>query len=87
MAYSTDVCHPFRGKFARTLEREFGALWTFVLETAVKPTNNRAKRALRFAVLWSKLMEGTYNAKGDRWVEWILSLRETCRLRGKPTCP
>ena len=33
------------------------------------------------------MMQGTYNAKGDRWVERILSLRETCRLRGKPTFP
>jgi transposase len=75
------------GKFARTLERELGALWTFVVENGVEPTNNRAERALRFAVLWRKLMQGTYNAKGDRWVERILSLRETCRLRGKPTFP
>jgi transposase len=43
--------------------------------------------ALRFAVLWRKIMQGTYNEKGDRWVERILSLRETCRLRGIPTFP
>ena len=75
------------GKFARTLERELGALWTFVVEKDVDPTNNRAERALRFAVLWRKLMQGTYNEKGDRWVERILSLRETCRLRGIRTFP
>jgi transposase len=75
------------GKFARTLEREMGVLWTFVVEDGVEPTNNRAERALRFAVLWRKLMQGTYNEKGDRWVERILSLRETCRLRGIPTFP
>jgi transposase len=45
------------------------------------------RRALRFAVLWRKIMPGTYNAKGDRWVERILSLRETCRLRGLPPFP
>jgi len=44
-------------------------------------------RALRCAVLWRKLLQGTYNAKGDRWVERILSLRETCRLRGTLTFP
>jgi transposase len=44
-------------------------------------------RALRFAVLWRKSMQGTSNAKGNRWVEQILSLRETCRLRGIPTFP
>jgi transposase len=32
-------------------------------------------------------MQGTYNEKGDRWVERILSVRETCRLRGVPTFP
>jgi transposase len=85
------ACHRQRrdeaGTFARTLEREMGALWTFVVEEGVEPTNNRAERALRFAVLWRKMMRGTYNVKGDRWVERILSLRETCRLRGVPTFP
>jgi len=75
------------GTFARTLEREMGALWTFVVEEGVDPTNNRAERALRFAVLWRRMMQGTYNEKGDRWVERLLSLRETCRLRGSPTFP
>ena len=75
------------GTFARTLDRELGALWTFVVEEGVEPTNNRAERALRFAVLWRKMMHGIYNEKGDRWVERILSLRETCRLRGIPTFP
>jgi transposase len=75
------------GTFARTLEREMAHLWTFVVEESVEPTNNRAERALRFAVLWRKLMQGTYNEKGDRWVERILSLRETCRLQGRPTFP
>jgi transposase len=32
-------------------------------------------------------MQGTYNEKGDRWAERLLSLRETCRLRGTPTFP
>ena len=85
------ACHRQRrdeaGRLARTLEREMGALWTFAVEERVEPTNNRAERALRFAVLWRKSMQRTYNAKGDRWVERILSLRETCRLRGRPTFP
>jgi transposase len=38
-------------------------------------------------VLWRKLMQGSYNAKGDPWVERILSRRETCRLRGMHTFP
>jgi transposase len=58
-----------------------------VVEEGVEPTDNRAERALRFAVLWCKMMQGTYNDKGDRWVERILSVRETCRQQGRPTFP
>jgi transposase len=75
------------GKFARHLEAEMAHLWVFLLEEGVEPTNNRAERALRFAVLWRRMMQGSFNEKGDRWVERILSLRETCRLRGIPTYP
>jgi len=53
----------------------------------VDPTNHRAKRALRFAVLGRRMMQGSFNEKGDRWVERILSRRETCRLRGLATYP
>jgi transposase len=35
--------HDDAGKFARTLDREMGALWTFVVEEGVEPTNNRAE--------------------------------------------
>jgi len=75
------------GTLARALGRELGALWTFVVEAGVEPTNNRAERALRLAVLWRKMRQGTYNEKRDRWVERIRSLRETYRLRGIPTFP
>ena len=75
------------GTLARTLERELSALWTLVVEAGVEPTHNRAERALRFAVLWRKIMQGTYNEQGDRWVQRILSVRATCRLRGVPTFP
>ena len=44
------------GTFARALERELGALWTFIVEEGVEPTNNRAERALQCAVLWRRLM-------------------------------
>ena len=75
------------GTCARTLERELGALWTLVGEKSVEPTNNRADRALRLAVLWHTLRQGTDNEQGDRWGERMLSLLETCRLRGMPTFP
>jgi transposase len=75
------------GRLAKHLDREMAHLWVFLLEDGVEPTNNRAERALRFAVLWRRMMQGSFNEKGDRWVERVLSFRETCRLRDLPTYP
>ena len=85
--------HPYRarpdeaGTCARTLARARGALWTCVGEAGVEPTTTRAERALRFAVLWRRMRHGRDHEKGDRWVERLLSRRETCRLRGRPPFP
>ncbi|MBU4231209.1 MAG: transposase, partial [Proteobacteria bacterium] len=76
-----------RGKFARRLLRELECMWVFLYEEGVTPTNNHAERVLRFAVLWRKRSLGTKSEKGDRWVERILSLRQTCRVRGRQTFP
>jgi transposase len=73
------------GRFARRLLREMDSLWVFLSHHGVEPTNNRGERALRFGVQWRKRSLGTASDKGNRWVERILSLKETCRLRSVPT--
>jgi transposase len=73
------------GRFARRVLREMDSLWVFLTQHGVEPTNNRAERALRCGVLWRKRSLGTASEKGNRWVERILSLRETCRLQAKST--
>jgi len=75
------------GRLARLLLREMDSLWTFLENEGVEPTNNRAERALRFGVIWRKRSYGTQSDKGNRWVERILSLKETCRLRSQPSFP
>jgi transposase len=73
------------GQLVRHLLREMDSLWVFLLEHGVETTNNRAERALRFAVMWRKRSQGTNSDKGSRWVERILSLKETCRLQARST--
>jgi transposase len=73
------------GRFARRLLREMDSLWVFLVQHGVEPTNNRAERALRFGVLWRKRSQGTASTKGNRWVERILSLKETCRFHARST--
>jgi hypothetical protein len=75
------------GKLARQIVREIDNLWVFLNHQGVEPTNNRAERALRFEVLWRKRSLGTQSEKGNRWVERILSFKETCRLKAKATFP
>ena len=73
------------GRFARRLLRERDSLWVFMRHQGVDPTHNRGERALRFGVQGRKRSLGTASDKGNRWVERILSLKETCRLRSMST--
>jgi transposase len=58
-------------------------LWAFVWRQGIEPTNNAAERALRHAVLWRKGSGGTDGSRGSRFVERVLSIRETCRQQGR----
>jgi len=62
-------------------QREY--LWPFVYDERVEPTNNRAERAIRQAVLWRKGSFGTQSEHGARYVERILTACSTCRLQGR----
>ena len=75
------------GQLARSLLREMDSLWVFLEENGVEPTNNRAERALRFGVIWRKRSNGTQSDKGNRWVERILSIKQTCRIKAQPVFP
>jgi transposase len=81
------LCEDKAGTFARRLQREGESLWTFLDVQGVEATNNIAERAHRFGVMWRKRSQGTCSEKGNRWVERVLSLRHTCRIRGRPTFP
>jgi transposase len=70
------------GKLAKALVRQLDSLWVFLEVHGVDPTNNRAERALRYPVTLRQHGQGTKSDKGETWIERILSLRETCRLRG-----
>ncbi|MBI4777046.1 MAG: IS66 family transposase [Deltaproteobacteria bacterium] len=87
LVFSHETRQDDAGVFARLLIKEMDSLWVFLEENGVEPTNNRAERAIRFGVLWRKRSNGTQSEKGNRWVERILSLKQTCRSRSLPTFP
>ncbi len=67
-----------QGTCRNLLKRE-AALWTFVWEPGVDPTNNSAERPLRRAVLWRRRSFGTQSAAGSQFVERILTAIITLR--------
>jgi transposase len=60
------------------------ALWTFVDNPQVEPTNNHAERELRKFVLWRKRSFGTQSERGNRFAERIMTVAHTARKQGKP---
>ena len=67
-----------QGTCRNLLKRE-AALWTFVWEPGVEPTNNSAERPLRRAVLWRRRSFGTQSEAGSQFVERILTAITTLR--------
>jgi transposase len=67
-----------QGTCRNLLKRE-AALWTFVWESGVEPTNNSAERPLRRAVLWRRRSFGTQSETGSQFVERILTAVTTLR--------
>jgi len=59
------------------------ALWTFVDNPTVSPTNNRAERDIRHPVIWRRSSFGTDSPKGSRYVERILTVVQTCKKQGR----
>jgi len=60
------------------------ALWTFLYQDDVEPTNNHIERLLRSGVLWRKNAFGCHSAAGCRFVERILTVTQTLRLQKRP---
>ena len=69
------------GRFCRNVLAVYPALWTFARVEGVEPTNNRAERTLRPAVLWRKTSFGNHSESGCRFTERILTTVQTLRLQ------
>ena len=66
---------------ARNLIKVWPALWNFIEAEGVEPTNNRAERGLRHAVIYRKLSQGNRSAQGALATERLLSAAISCRLQ------
>ena len=71
-------------RFCKRLAKVQHALWTFVVQSGVDPTNNHAERVLRRAVLWRRRSFGCTSDAGCRFVERILTAVQTLRRQKRP---
>jgi len=70
---------PDEERVAARLRKRRHLLFTFLDHPGVEPTNNRAERALRPAVIARKLSCGNKTERGKRTWEILASLAATCR--------
>ena len=66
-------------RFCKNLLSRFETLWTFLHEEGVEPTNNRAERGLRPAVIMRKLSGGSQSEWGERFTERVFTV--ICTLK------
>jgi len=59
------------------------ALWTFVDEQGVDPTNNHAERELRAFVLWRKRCYGSQSQRGNQFAERLMTVAHTASKQDK----
>jgi transposase len=59
------------------------ALWTFVDNDGVEPTNNHAEREIRAFVLWRRRSFGTQSARGNVFAENLMTVAHTARKQNK----
>lgn len=62
----------------RELLKHWPAVFRFVEIDGLEPTNNAAERALRPAVIWRRLTQGTRSEKGSNFVARILTTLASC---------
>jgi transposase len=70
-------------RFCHNVLAVYPALWTFARVEGVEPTNNRAERTLRLAVIWRKISFGNHSEGGCRFVERILTTVQTLQLQNR----
>lgn len=59
------------------------ALWTFVEQDGIEPTNNHGELELRDFVLWRKRSFGSQSERGERFAERVMTAVRTTRKQGK----
>jgi transposase len=83
LRWGSSSTEPKAGALCRDVLKRYGCLWTFTRIKGIEPTNNRAERSLRKAVLWRKGSFGSDSPEGSRFAERMLTVSESLRAQGR----
>src|SRR5579859_81177 len=87
LARPTNTKPTVQGRLLRHLQRESGALFTFLREPDVPATNWRAEQAIRPAVVNRKVWGGNRTWRGAAWQERLMSILQTSHQQGRDPVP
>jgi transposase len=68
---------------AKRLVKHGEAIFRFLFDPAVPPTNNAAERGIRAAVIDRRITQGSRSLTGRQWNERIWTVLGTCRKQGR----
>jgi transposase len=68
---------------AKRLVKHGEAIFRFLFDPAVPPTNNAAERSIRAAVIDRRITQGSRSRMGRQWNERIWTVLGTCRKQGR----
>lgn len=66
------------------LLRQWPAVFRFLDDSGVEPTNNAAERGLRGGVLWRLTCQGSRTDEGSHFVQRLMTVAANCKRQGRP---
>jgi len=73
----------YSARLAKRLRKHDCAVFRFLFDPAVPPTNNLAEQSIRHCVLNQRLTQGSRSEWGRQWNERIFTVIGTCRKQGR----
>jgi len=68
---------------AKRFQKHGEAIFRFIFDPAVPPTNNEAERSMRQVVIDRKITQGSRSEFGRQWNARIWTVLDTCRKQGR----
>lgn len=83
LGYIGEECSPKTSRTCKNLLNHWDSLWVYLYEEEVEPTNNKAERELRPAVIFRKVCYGSQSEWGKRFIERTFSVIRTLKKQAK----